>query len=91
LLDRVNNGVSQLFELIERELILFNFNLEEEKNIIFNLMKKYKDIHISLADACLVRMSEKIAGGVICTLDTDFKIYRKERTGIFPVIIPENI
>ena len=46
---------------------------------------------MSLADACLVRMSEQISDSSICTLDGDFKIYRKEKRKVIPIIIPKNI
>ena len=53
-------------------------------------LNKYKNIPMSLANACLVRMCEQIADSTICTLDSDFKIYRKEKRKVIPVIIPEN-
>ena len=46
---------------------------------------------MSLADACLVRMSEQIAGSVILTLDRDFKIYRKNKRNIVPTIMPDGL
>jgi hypothetical protein len=54
-------------------------------------MQKYKNIPMSLADSCLVRMSEQITGSLICTLNRDFKIYRIEERKIIPLIIPEKI
>ena len=54
-------------------------------------MNKYKNIPMSLADACLVRMSELITGSTIFTLDGDFKIYRKNQRKVVPVILPENL
>ena len=44
---------------------------------------------MSLADACLVRMSELNAAGVVLTLDSDFMIYRKHGRHIVPVITPK--
>ena len=32
---------------------------------------------MSLADACLVRMTETLADPVVLTTDTDFRIYRR--------------
>lgn len=90
LLRHTENGVQNAFKLLERELIQIPFKLEAEISIIISLMTKYKNIPMSLADACLVRMSEQIADSIICTLDSDFKIYRKEKRKIIPVIIPEN-
>src|SRR5438309_5173755 len=40
------------------------------------LMQKYTDVPMSLADACLVRLTETLADPVILTTDADFRIYR---------------
>jgi predicted nucleic acid-binding protein len=53
-------------------------------------MKKYAKIPISLADACLVRMADVIAGSSVLTLDSDFRIYRKANRTILPIISPDN-
>lgn len=51
-------------------------------------MNRYASVPMSLADACLVRMSEIYGGSKILTLDSDFQIYRKHRNQMIPVIIP---
>jgi len=89
LLRNTKKGVQNIFELIERELIKIPFQLEPELSAVSSLMKKYKNIPMSLADACLVRMSEQISESVICTLDSDFKIYRKDKRKVIPVIMPD--
>ena len=91
LLRNTESGLQSTLSLLERELIQIPFNLDSEISTINNLIKKYKDVPISLADACLVRMSEQISDSTICTLDSDFKIYRKEKRKVIPVIIPVNI
>jgi hypothetical protein len=47
-----------------------------------------QDVPISLADACLVRMSEIFRGSQIFTLDMDFTIYRKNKRQLIPLTIP---
>jgi len=88
LLRNTENGQKNILKLLERELIQISFNLKEEISTIMTLMKKYNDIPMSLADACLVRMSEQISDSTICTLDSDFRIYRKENRNVIPVIMP---
>jgi predicted nucleic acid-binding protein len=90
LLRNTENGPQNVFRLIERELIKIHFNLELEMPLIGALISKYKNIPTSLADACLVRMSEQITSSIICTLDSDFKIYRKDKRKVIPVLIPQN-
>jgi len=91
LLRNTQNGPQNVFRLIERNLIKIQFNLEPELTIISGLINKYKNIPMSLADACLVRMSEQISNSIICTLDSDFKIYRKDKRKIIPILIPKTI
>lgn len=46
---------------------------------------------MSLADACLVRMSEIYANSVVFTLDSDFRIYRKNKKQMINLIIPDDV
>ena len=40
-------------------------------------MEKYVNVPVSLADACLVRMTETLADPVVVTTDTDFRTHRR--------------
>ena len=91
LLRHFSNGARNILELIERELIVLPINLQTESKSIKRLLEKYNNIPMSLADACLVRLSEQISESVICTIDSDFKIYRKNKRDIIPVIMPSNL
>lgn len=42
-------------------------------------MDRYQSVPMSLADACLVRMSELYHDSEVLTLDSDFLIYRKHK------------
>jgi predicted nucleic acid-binding protein len=54
---------------------------------VAQLMKKYSDIPMSLADACLVDLATQVGSGRILTLDRDFKIYRWGRNRAFEMLI----
>jgi hypothetical protein len=41
---------------------------------------------MSLADACLVRMSEVLPDPQVITTDTDFKIYRRHSWQVVPCV-----
>jgi len=86
LLRNFTNGAQNVLELIERELIILPFDLQSESKSIKQLLDKYKNVPMSLADACLVRLSEQISESVIFTLDRDFKIYKKNKRNIIPLI-----
>jgi uncharacterized protein len=51
-------------------------------------MQRYDSVPMSLADACLVRMSEIYPDASVLTLDSDFRIYRKYRDQPIPTIMP---
>jgi predicted nucleic acid-binding protein len=91
LLRHYETGASNVLNLLERGLLAIPFRLEDELSAIKVLLDKYRDIPMSLADGCLVRMAEQIADSVIFTLDSDFKIYRKDRRKVIPTIMPEDL
>jgi uncharacterized protein len=52
------------------------------------LMRKYRDVPASFADACLIQMADELETGEILTLDSDFLTYRWRRTRPFELLIP---
>ena len=55
---------------------------------IFALMGKYRQVPMSYADACMLLLAETYPRSRVFTLDSDFKIYRLERTRRVPLIAP---
>jgi predicted nucleic acid-binding protein len=51
-------------------------------------MQKYSDVPMSLADACLVRMTETLSDPVILTTDADFRVYRRHGRQVVPCLLP---
>lgn len=88
LLKRVHGGKEKLLELLKRGVLETDFNLNSEVETVRKLIKKYHNIPMSFADACLVRMSEKSDDAVVFTLDGDFRHYRKANRKIINTIIP---
>ena len=62
---------------------------EGEAEAVAALMRRYDNIPMSLADACLVRILERTENGSIMTLDSDFRIYRQARRRVIPLLSPE--
>jgi predicted nucleic acid-binding protein len=54
---------------------------------VAKLMKKYADVPMSLADACLVDMATQLDTGRILTLDAHFGIYRWGKRRAFELVI----
>lgn len=80
-----------VMELFRRELIMVPFRLELEITPVQRLLKRYANVPISLADACLVRMAEQHAESILLTLDSDFVVYRKHGRHVIPTLAPNNL
>jgi predicted nucleic acid-binding protein len=88
LLRRHSEGTRALIKLLERGIVIVSFQLDKEYSRVGRLMLRYADVPMSLADACLVRMSEIIADCQILTLDSDFRIYRRNGRQVVPTVSP---
>ena len=88
LLKRVRNGREALLLLLEQNQISVEFDLNAELVLVTALMRRYKSVPASLADAELVRMAELHPNSSVFTLDSDFQIYRKDRNNPIPLITP---
>lgn len=89
LLKDTPGGTRQLLALIERGVVTLDFDLRAEFAAVADLMRRYENVPMSLADACLVRMSELHGEAVVFTLDSGFRIYRRFRRQVIPLIRPE--
>lgn len=88
LLKREGRDTDALFALLERGVIRVAIAVEKEQSDLRALMRRYRNRPMSLADACLVRLSEIHSTAEVLTLDGDFRIYRRHRTKVIPVRMP---
>lgn len=89
LLEREGCEADALFALLERGVIRVALAVEEQQADLRALMHRYRNRPMSLADACLVRLSEIHASGEVFTLDSDFRIYRRHGNKVIPVLMPD--
>lgn len=73
---------------VESGLLRLPFALQDEAAAVSKLLQRYAEVPMSLADSCLVRMSEQHGSAVVLTLDSDFAIYRRHRRQVVPTIRP---
>lgn len=78
-----------LLNLIIRGVVVIEFSLSSEIGAIQQLMNTYRNVPMSLADACLVRMAEMHERSKVMTLDSDFVVYRKSRRKVIPLLYPK--
>jgi len=55
------------------------------------LLRRYANVPISLADACLVRLSELVGECVVLMLGSDFRIYRRHKRQRIPLLMPPDV
>ena len=75
-------------ELLANDVVRIDFRLHAEIDAVRGLMRKFATVPMSLADACLVRMSELEGQATIVTMDSDFRVYRRNRRQVIPTIMP---
>jgi len=80
--------VSPLHALLRRRSLTLAFDLARELDPVLRLLEKYADVPMSLADACLVRMSEIDSEPMVLTTDSDFKVYRRHSRQVVPCAMP---
>ena len=82
------NGREILLEMLNEGFLVIEFQLNQHKTMILNMVRRYENVPMSLADACLVRMAELMPRSEVLTLDSDFQIYRKNARYAIPTIAP---
>jgi uncharacterized protein len=81
-------GTRSLTSLLRRGALVCSYRFADDMDAVLKLLEKYADVPMSLADACLVRMTETVSDPVLLTTDTDFRIYRRRRQQIIPCVLP---
>ena len=88
LLARSGFDPGRALALVERGAVRVTFSLADQVGVVRSLFSRYENVPASLADACLIRMSELYDPCHVLTLDSDFSIYRRHGRKITPVIYP---
>jgi predicted nucleic acid-binding protein len=81
-------GLAVLSTLLQRRSLLVSFSFADHQQPVLELMDRYADVPMSLADACLVRMTEVLPEPVVLTTDTDFRVYRRHGRHVIRCIVP---
>ena len=72
----VGNGVFQI-----------PVRLADQAASVEKLLKKYRDVPMDLADACLVDLADRLNAGRVLTLDSDFEVYRWRTRRRFELLV----
>ena len=90
LLQRAGAEPGLALTLVERGVLRVKRIVDSSDNAlaISRLIRRYRDVPMSFADACLVRLVERTEHASIMTLDSDFHIYRQARRRVIPLLTP---
>lgn len=81
-------GAPVLRALLQRRALIASFRFDAELAAVLKLFQKYASVPMSLADACLVRMTEITRDPILLTTDSDFGIYRRHGRQVIPCLLP---
>jgi len=87
LLRRLPGAAATVIENVERGVFQIPFQLSRSGAAVRLLLKKYRDLPASLADACLIHLADQFDTGDILTLDRDFNAYRWRRNRPFHLLV----
>jgi predicted nucleic acid-binding protein len=78
---------ASILKLVEQnDLVLVS--LAGEIAAVRSLMDRYADTPMDFADACVTRLAEMHDGSKVCTTDSDFQVYRKNRNETIALLAP---
>ena len=83
-----DKAMDSLRKLLTRGVLEVSFGLAGEEDALCRLLRRYADVPMSFADACLVRMSELHGTARVFTLDSNFRAYRRNSRNVIPLLMP---
>ena len=81
-------NVELILEMVSEEFVALAFDCNDHLQQLMALAKRYADRRPDLADLCLIRMSELFPNHSIITVDQDFRVYRRNKREVIPMICP---
>ena len=87
LLRDLSGAAGAVLENVDSGVFLIPYRLTGNAAGVLRLMKKYADLPMDFADACLVDMAGDYQTGRILTLDSDFRVYRWAKNRPFDLLL----
>jgi hypothetical protein len=82
-------SISTVLDLGREGLVTLAFDCNDHLPHLAALAARYADRHPGLADLCLIRMSELNPRHSVITTDrADFRVYRRNKREVIPLICP---
>ena len=77
-----------LLEMLGDGFLTMGLSIADQHPALLAMVRRYVDVPMSLADACVVRLAELHPQSPIMTLDADFFTYRKNGRQVIDVLRP---
>ena len=77
-----------LIEMVGEGFLTIGMAVADHHSALLAMVRRYADVPMSLADACLVRLAELFPQSPVLTLDSDFSVYRKNGRQVIGVLRP---
>ena len=80
-----------ILEMLRRGALTVGLSVEDEAEPLLTLQRSYRNLPMSLADACLVRLAELHPQSRVFTTDSHFRVYRRNKRQVIPLLVPRDI
>ena len=77
-----------LIEMVGEGFLTIGMAVADHHSALLAMVRRYADVPMSLADACLVRLAELFPQSLVLTLDSDFSVYRKNGRQVIEILRP---
>ena len=85
-------SVSVVLAMMREGLMTLAFDCRDHLPQLATLAERYADRQPDLADLCLVRMSELYPRHSVITIDRqDFRVYRRNKREMIPLVCPPDV
>jgi uncharacterized protein len=82
-------SVGEVLGLVQEGFLELAFDLRGNLSEVRDLAERYRNRNPDLADLCLIRMSELYERLPVFTVDEgDFRVYRRNRRDVIPIMCP---
>ena len=77
-----------LIEMVGEGFLGVGMAVTDHHGALLAMIRRYANVPMSLADACLVRLAELNPQSPVLTLDSDFSVYRKNGRQVIQLLKP---
>jgi uncharacterized protein len=88
LTSQISGARQALIEMVSENFLQIGLQVQDQHAALLAMIKRYVNVPMSLADACIVRLAEMHPKSQVFTLDSDFNIYRKNGRQVIAQISP---